>query len=63
MLDVVQSGKTEPSIKIYHNDKTLVSNRTPIILDGKIIGAVAIVQDVSELENILNELLLCQRTE
>lgn len=56
LLDVVQSGKTEPSIKIYHNDKTLVSNRTPIILDGKIIGAVAIVQDVSELENILNEL-------
>ncbi|NLB88623.1 MAG: sigma 54-interacting transcriptional regulator [Syntrophomonadaceae bacterium] len=56
LLEIVRSGKTEPSIKIYHKEKTLVSNRTPIILDGKIVGAVAIVQDVSELENILKEL-------
>lgn len=56
LAEIVQSGKTEPSQRIYHNDKTLISNRTPIILDGKIIGAVAIVQDVSELENILEEL-------
>lgn len=56
LVEIVKSGKTEPSKKIYHNGKTLVSNRTPIKLDGKIIGAVAIVQDVSELENILEEL-------
>ena len=33
-----------------------ISNRSPIIKDGKIIGAVAVVQDSSEVEKISREL-------
>ncbi len=54
--EIVQTGQIQPSQKIYYNDKTLISNRTPITVDGKIIGAIAVLQDVSEIENILTQL-------
>ncbi|HZJ85081.1 MAG TPA: sigma 54-interacting transcriptional regulator [Syntrophomonadaceae bacterium] len=56
LAEILETGKIEPSHTIYHADKTLISNRTPVILDGKIIGAVAVLQDVSELEKVLTEL-------
>ena len=37
-------------------DSLFISNRTPMFEDGEIIGAVAVLQDISELENISREL-------
>ena len=34
----------------------MISNRSPIKKDGEIIGAVAVLQDISELEQISQEL-------
>jgi PAS domain S-box-containing protein len=42
--------------KIMLKDSLFISNRTPIFEDGEIIGAVAVLQDISELENISREL-------
>jgi PAS domain S-box-containing protein len=54
--DILKSGKTEFSQKVIFQDRTLLSNRTPVIVNGKTIGAAAVVQDISELEQISQEL-------
>ena len=41
--EVVRSGKPETLQKVELNGRTLVSNRTPIIKDGKIVGVVAVL--------------------
>lgn len=54
---ILQSGKAEfGQKKRLDNDLTIVTNRTPIIRDGRIVGAIAVFQDVSELESLASEL-------
>lgn len=53
---VLQSGKTEAVQKTKIGGKVYMSNRTPILDEGRVIGAVAVLQDVSELESIADEL-------
>lgn len=53
---IVKTGKTEYSQKITFHNRTLLSNRTPVIVNEKIIGAAAVIQDISELEQISQEL-------
>lgn len=55
---IIETGKTEFSQKLTINNRTLISNRTPIIVGGDITGAVAVLQDISELEHISQELRL-----
>ncbi len=54
--EVVQSGKAQPVQKVMLKDHWFISNRSPIRINGKIIGAVAVLQDISEFENIAREL-------
>ena len=54
--DIVKTGKTEFSQKVTFQNRTLLSNRTPVIVNGKTIGAAAVIQDISELEQISQEL-------
>lgn len=56
LQDIVKTGQTEYSQKIIFGNRTLISNRTPIIVNDKIVGAAAVIQDVSELEQISQEL-------
>lgn len=56
LAEIVQTGRTEYSQKLIYENRTLVSNRTPISVNGTIIGAVAVIQDISELEHISQEL-------
>jgi len=56
LMEILKSGNSEASQRFIYKNKILISNRTPIIIDGKINGAVAVLQDISELENISNEL-------
>lgn len=53
---VVQSGKIEAVQKTTIGGKVYLSNRTPILDNGKVVGAVAVLQEVSELESIGDEL-------
>lgn len=53
---VLQSGKTETVQKTKIGGKVYMSNRTPILDEGRVVGAVAVLQDVSELEAIADEL-------
>ena len=56
LVEILASGCPKPVQKIRLKDSLFISNRTPIFEDGQIIGAVAVLQDISELENISREL-------
>jgi len=56
LLEVVRDGEPHIGRRIVINDGHYLTNRTPIIVDGKVVGAVAIFQDVTEIQNIIDEL-------
>ena len=56
LVETLATGCPQPVQKIRLKDSLFISNRTPIFEDGQIIGAVAVLQDISELENISREL-------
>lgn len=56
LLDVVRTGTPEFGVKFKVGKRQYITNRTPIIKGGEVIGAVGVFQDVSELELISKEL-------
>ena len=57
LLEVVKTGQNQDSQKCQvGRRRKFISNRTPIIMDGKIKGAVAVFQDIFELEKYSQEL-------
>jgi PAS domain S-box-containing protein len=56
LVETLVTGCPRPVQKIMLKNSLFISNRTPILEDGEIIGAVAVLQDISELENISREL-------
>jgi len=58
--EVLMTGQKE-SGKLTFNGRLLISNRTPLISNNKVIGAVAVLQDISELEMISEELSFTKR--
>ncbi|MCL2337514.1 MAG: sigma 54-interacting transcriptional regulator [Firmicutes bacterium] len=49
---VISTIKEEISQKTIINGRTLVSNRSPVVCDGQVIGAVTVFQYLSELEAV-----------
>ncbi|AGL01714.1 sigma-54-dependent Fis family transcriptional regulator [Desulfoscipio gibsoniae] len=58
---VISTGKPESIQKIIVNGRSIVCNRTPIVYDGKVTGAVTVFQNVAELEAVSAELESVQR--
>lgn len=56
LMEVIKRGVVEPLKKVYLNDHYFLSNRSPIIKDGQVVGAVAVLLDISELESVSREL-------
>jgi len=56
LLDVVRTGTPKFGVQFKDGRRQNITNRTPIIKDGEVIGAVGVFQDVSELELISKEL-------
>ncbi|HCF50560.1 MAG TPA: hypothetical protein DER60_09765 [Syntrophomonas sp.] len=57
LIDILETGRVVKGEKFSYKDKTILSNRTPIIgSNGSIIGAVAVAQDISDMESITREL-------
>lgn len=50
--NILKTGVVQPFQKFKIRDKTVISNRTPIMVDGNVVGAVAVIQDISEFENV-----------
>lgn len=57
MFEVINSGQGHYGKRFCFRDKTFVVNRTPIVDSfSAVIGAVAVFQDVTDLEEIAKEL-------
>jgi PAS domain S-box-containing protein len=56
LLECLKTGKPFYREKLKGEKVVLVSNINPIIVNGKILGAVSVFQDISEIENISKEL-------
>lgn len=55
LLQIVRTGEAQTE-KYQAGKRTYVTNRSPIIENGAIVGAVGVFQDISEIEFISNEL-------
>ena len=53
---IILTGRTESVRKITIGQRTYMSNRTPIKDGEQVVGALAILQDISELADIADEL-------
>ncbi|MDF2531347.1 MAG: domain S-box protein [Clostridia bacterium] len=56
LAHVLESGKSEIGSTLNINGKTLITNRTPILQEGMVVGAVAIFQDITDYKNAMHEL-------
>lgn len=56
LLKVLKTGKSHIGRKFVSGNSLFVVNRTPIIKDGVIVGAMGVLQDITELQNIAEEL-------
>lgn len=56
LIEVARNGKTLLACREKVGENIVVVNRTPIIVAGKIVGAVSVFQDITELESISEEL-------
>lgn len=54
--EVLKTGKKQVGVSIVLNNRRLVTNRSPIIEDNRIVGAVAVFQDITEYEELIDEL-------
>jgi len=54
--EVLKTGEESVQEKQRLGNTTIITNRTPIIVENSIIGAVAVFQDISEIERLSNKL-------
>ena len=56
LLKVLKNGNAHIGRKFVSGNSLFVVNRTPILKDGAIVGAMGVLQDVTELQSIAEEL-------
>jgi PAS domain S-box-containing protein len=56
MKDVLETGRPQIGKRIVLPKATIIANRNPIVLDGRIAGVISVFQDISEYEHIISEL-------
>ncbi len=59
--EILITKKVGPAHKVFYNDKIVLSNRSILMVDDEIVGAIAVSQDISELESISQELKYTQK--
>jgi PAS domain S-box-containing protein len=57
---VLETGQAERDCQLIHGGRTIFSNRSPLLEGRKVVGALAILQDTSELRGAVNQLLDAQ---
>lgn len=53
---ILETGQPQTGRKISLPEATIIVNRNPIVLDGLVIGAISVFQDISEYEVIISKL-------
>ncbi|KKM11173.1 hypothetical protein SY88_09950 [Clostridiales bacterium PH28_bin88] len=57
LMEVLQTGEPRTGQRLVVGSTTVISDRTPITSQGRVIGALAVFQDVSELQKAMEELV------
>lgn len=60
LLDVLETGRVDVNVRDVIRGKKLLVNRNPIIKDGRKYGAVAVFQDITELNDAVSRLSKAQ---
>ena len=58
LLRVFENGIAELGQKFTFNNTILLSSRTPIYVHGELVGAAAVFQDITILQNLLDNLVI-----
>lgn len=61
MKRVMQNNEPQIGLKLRLEDITIITNRTPVVVNGKVQGLISVFQDISEYETIISELISFQR--
>ena len=56
LLEVLKSGKPEFNQRMQIHDRVVLSNRSPIMKEEVVVGAIAVFQDISGIENLCQQL-------
>ncbi|HJX15906.1 MAG TPA: PAS domain S-box protein, partial [Candidatus Deferrimicrobiaceae bacterium] len=56
LVNVLRTGKPEVGRPQMIGTRTVLANRSPIFLNGELIGAASIFQDITEMEKVSREL-------
>lgn len=56
ILQVIEDGKPQLGRRLNLKDGTYITNRDPLIINGKVNGAVAVFHDITNLQVLINEL-------
>ncbi len=59
--ETCETGDIQYGQKLETNGRTIISNRAPIVCNNKITGALAVFQDITELEKVSSELASVQQ--
>jgi len=61
MQHILHTGIPQIGRKIKLDGSTIIANRTPLLINGKIEGVMSIFQDISEYERVITELEIYKR--
>ena len=57
LLEILETEENRPTQKLQINNRTVISNRTPIYNQGGVlVGAIGVFQDISDIEQVTKEL-------
>jgi len=56
LVETLRSGKLATGVKGKINGRSIMSNRTPLMYQGKIVGAMGVFQDMTEVEKLTEDL-------
>ncbi|MFZ5590776.1 MAG: sigma 54-interacting transcriptional regulator [Bacillota bacterium] len=56
LLEVMVDGKPQLGRRLHLKNGMYITNRTPVIVNGKIVGAIAVFQEITEIQNLIDEL-------
>lgn len=56
LKSILESGEPQVGKKIVLPQATIIANRNPIVVNGRVLGAISVFQDISEYEALISGL-------
>jgi len=56
LKSILESGEPQVGKKIVLPQSTIIANRNPIVVNGRVLGAISVFQDISEYEALISGL-------